>query len=44
MVGSSTTSTEEVPPAGTVTVSLASVIEPVGSADPSWPVEGQRQA
>ena len=36
MVGSSSTSTEVVPPPGTVTVSLDSVIEPVGSAEPSW--------
>ena len=38
MVGSSSTSTADVPPPGTVTVSLDSVIEPVGSAAPSWPV------
>ena len=38
MVGSSSTSTMELSPAGTVTVSLANVMEPVDSAEPSWPV------
>ena len=33
IVGSRTTSTDEVPPAGTVTWSAPSVMEPVGSAE-----------